>query len=298
MNPPLSVLSCVKSLPQISHLTSLSSISIISMSLAPLNEFVLLCDNIITGFLLVKSGQIYNNITHRRKPMADTPVTPEIADLQAKLSEAISTRDSAKSKLREYEAKVQEYESQQVKRRAEEEEHKKKQELDQSVQRGEYEKALALTKSKYEDQISKMRSNFTSKYLPTMIQTLATKIDKLSPQAINDLPSLVSTRIQLDDEFRPVVVGDDGKPLVDKELKPVSPESYLQSFVAERPYLLVDALPPGGGKTGQSLRKPSVELDKGQLAELAEKDPSAYRAHLKERYSPQAIMGRIKVKQK
>ena len=82
------------------------------------------------------------------------------------------------------------------------------------------------------------RQKVNSRLIPASIKAALTQIEDLAPEAAQDIPNLLNGKIGLSDSLEPVVLGDDGKPMMDKEtLKPVSVDAYVKQFVEARPYL-------------------------------------------------------------
>lgn len=223
-----------------------------------------------------------------------------VEELQAKLKEAIESRDQAKSKLREQESRLSTLEAAEAARSRELEESRSRIEQEKLSTKGEYEKALSLANEKFSKDVSSIRSNFERVHKPMIIKSIASGIEKVTPQALNDLPNMVGQFIRLNDSFEAVVVDETGKEVKDEQLKPVAPDVFIRKFVNDRPYMLLDSMPAGTHKSkgdvngGKALSMSDVVSNPKLAKEWFERDPEGYENAKKEYYSPDAVRARLK----
>ena len=208
------------------------------------------------------------------------------------LDEVVSSRDALKEKARAYEAELGKYKAEaQVRAQAE---SVKSDEIQrkQLEEQGKYQEALRTTETKWKGQLDVVRATAAARLVPLAIQTAAGQIQNLTPEATKDLPALLRDRIAIDENTLELYVkGPDGKPLMDDKLNPVGVEAYVQSFVAERPYLMTDAMPARHGQAGGKA-KPNFDFSKtlenpdlGKQWEAA--DPAGYEQARKAYWSPE-----------
>jgi hypothetical protein len=217
------------------------------------------------------------------------------------LDEVVSSRDALKEKARAYESELAKYKAEaQVRAQAEavkSDEIQRK----QLEEQGKYQEALRTTESKWKNQLDTVRSTAAARLVPLAIQTAAGQIQNLTPEAARDLPALLRDRIAIDENTLELYVkGTDGKPLMDDKLNPVPVEAYVQSFVAERPYLMTDAMPARHGQAGGKA-KPNFDfaktIDNPELGKAWEQaDPAGYDAARKAYWSPENQVKVIKAK--
>jgi len=223
----------------------------------------------------------------------------ELKELQAKFKEAIESRDQAKAKLREQESRLASLESAEAARSRELEEARNKVEQEKLSTKGEYDKALGLANEKFSKDIGSIRSSFERAHKPMIIKSIASGIEKVTPQALNDLPNMVGQFIRLNDSFEAVVVDESGKEVKDEQLKPIAPVDFIKKFVNDRPYMLLDSMPAGQHKSkgdvsgGKALSMDDVVSNPKLAKEWFGRDPEGYDAAKKEYYSPDAVRARL-----
>jgi hypothetical protein len=215
-------------------------------------------------------------------------LTPE----QEEVKKIIAERDELKAKYRTVD---QELSAIREERKALSESKKaesRARELEGLEKSGEYKKALSKVMEEKDLEVRGLREKIVSKIVPNAISAAALAIPNLDPSAIADLPLLIGNRIRVDQEsLEPYVVGDDGNPMKDGMLNPVSVNEYVAKFVQSRPRMLLDqqvrntGLKPGplhGDKPPRDLD--SVIKSAKAMAEWADQDPDGYRQAIQDKY--------------
>lgn len=230
---------------------------------------------------------------------APAPKVEDADTWKNRFEDAVRTRDEAKSRNRELterltsaEQKLQEIEakSQQI------QEERKRAQLEQE---GKYSEALQLTEQKHVQNYQKLSGLASSKLVPMSIRSAAAGIETLTPEAISDLPQLLRDRIKLDpNTLDPTVLGDDGKPMTDESLKPVTVEAYVREFVKTRPYLHKASVPAKHGIMAQAGGDVEYSIERckdspAKMARWATEDPTGYAAAVREYYSPESVQRRM-----
>ena len=145
-----------------------------------------------------------------------------------------------------------------------------------------YEEALGVQKQKYESQFSDLHNRVRSRLVPTAIKAALASIEDLAPEAASDVPSLLANKVALNEDMEPIVLGDDGKPLLDKEtMKPISVEAFVKEFVEARPYLRLSSQSKTtglkhGSKSGGGWDIERAISDSNYAAEWMEADREGY----------------------
>lgn len=166
------------------------------------------------------------------------------------------------------------------------------QELDSLEKSGEYKKALAKVLEEKDSEVRDLREKITKRIIPSAISEAAMSIQNLDPTAIPDLHLLMGNRIRVnEDTMEPYVADDDGKPMKDAMLEPVSVKAYVEQFVKARPRMLIDrqvkttGLKPGpmnGGEAKRSLE--SAMKDPKAMADWQRDDPKGYEQAIADRF--------------
>lgn len=162
--------------------------------------------------------------------------------------EAIATRDAAKQKNRQVEEELTKYRQTEAERATREAQSREEQERAKLAEQGKYQEAVKLVETKYQGEIQNIYSKITETFVPAAIKSAASKMKNITPEALQDLPSLIGGKIKLNPKtFEAFVANEKGEPLTDEKLNPVPLESFVESFVKARSYMLVDGMPKGTG---------------------------------------------------
>lgn len=234
-------------------------------------------------------------------PTKDAGLAPGGKPWKEALDELASSRDALKEKARSYETELQKYRAEAEIRARQEAVKNDEIQRKQLEDQGKYQEALKSTESQWKGKLDNVRSQAAARLVPLAITSAAVKIQNLTPEAARDLPALLRDRIAIDENSLELYVrGDDGKPLLDDKLNAVPVEAYVAQFVAERPYLMTDAMPARHGQAGGHA-KPNFEFSKtlenpelGKQWEAA--DPAGYEAARKAYWSPENQTKLIKAK--
>lgn len=207
------------------------------------------------------------------------------------LDEVVSSRDALKAKAKEYEVELQKFRADAEARARQESIKNDELQRKQLEEQGKYQEALRTTETKWKTQLEQTRSQAAAKLVPLAIQTAASTIANLTPEAVRDLPALLRDSIAIDENTLELYVrGQDGKPLMDDKLNAVQVNDFVRGFVAERPYLLTDSLPARHGQTSGKA-KPNFDfaktIDNPELAKQWQAaDPEGFLKAEKEYWSP------------
>jgi len=246
-------------------------------------------------------------------PPAAPPVTPpapapdkapDSDGLRSDLKEAIASRDKAKTELRQLREEkdaLSSWKSDQEKERQESETAGKQKELEEQQK---YAEALTTVKADHADKIGKLQSSIELRLKPSLIKSSAAKIENISPQAMEDLPSILGSQIGINpDTLEAFVKGEDGQPLKDKDLKVVTVDAFINDFVAKREYMRLDnqvqsnGTQPGSGQTGvESFTIEAALASPKIMKEWKERDPEGYARAWKEHLSDPVKLAKSKLK--
>jgi hypothetical protein len=225
-----------------------------------------------------------------------TPVqdpNPDIEYWKGEAKKAFGARDVERKERETLAARLNEIEA--AKKQADENTQRTKLE-----EAGKYQEALKLQEQKFAEKYGKVTQTIGSRLVPMAIQNAAAKIENLTKEAIDDLPSMLRDRLAVNPETLEVfVVGPDNKQLVDEKLQPVSVASYIEGFVKSRPYLLVSSMPNRHNATGDK-GKPTldeIKNDPNKMMEWAKADPNGLQEAIKANFSPAEIVKRAREQQ-
>lgn len=161
---------------------------------------------------------------------------------------------------------------------------------------GKYREALESEQKKWNEKVTSLQATATRRLLDAGITAAASTIEKLTPEARADLPYLLRDSVRVNPEtFELEVLGQDGKPLSevkDGKLQPVPVASFLQQFVAKRPYLLLDGMQKGagskpGGQDGSVHYTAAQAINDEKIREdWKAKDPEGFKKAFDEYNSP------------
>jgi len=234
-------------------------------------------------------------------PVTPEPTKPDLAPggkpWKEAWTEIVQDRDSLKEKVRTFDAELQKFRNDAAERAKKESKTAEELERAKLEQEGNYKQALANTEQKWQQKLEESRKVTSDRIVPLAIKTAALSVKGLTPEAVNDLPKLLSDRIGLDpDKLEVYVKGDDGKPLVDDKLAPVTLENYLQQFASARPYLLKDGLPTRHGQSpgnkGTTMSYEAALADRALMNQWEKADPEGLKAAEQAYYNPAAVKAR------
>lgn len=220
---------------------------------------------------------------------------------KSEAQKAFEARDAIKSRLRDRETELEKYKSEIEQTRAEKEAAARAKQASELEQQGKYKEALELQEKRFNETISQQKARVESRILPLAIKSAASKVKGITPEAMEDLPYLLRDHVGLDHEtFEPFVKGDDGKPLTNEKLQPVTVDEFVTSFVTKRSYMLADSMPGRhGAKAPQDAKSFTIEqaMKDAKIYEEWEKaDPEGLRAAEAAYLDPMAVARRERVK--
>ena len=162
---------------------------------------------------------------------------------------------------------------------------------------GKYKEALEAEQKKWAERHNALQQAAVKRLLDTGITAAAAQIANLTPDARADLPYLLRDAVRVNPEtFELEVLDANGKPVSevnkDGKLQPVPITTFLQQFVAKKPYLLLDNMQKGsgakpGGQDGSATYTVKQALaDEKIRDEWKAKDPDGYKAAFDQYNSP------------
>lgn len=239
-----------------------------------------------------------NSMPEENKTENKTEEKKEVIDKKL-FEEAIATRDAAKEKLRAYEEELNKIRSTESERAKKEAADAAAAEQAKLVEQGKYQDAIKNIENKYKNELSQKDQLVAKALVPAAIKAAASKVKNIVPEAIDDLPSLLSKNIQLDpNTYQIVVVGEDGKPLTDEKMQPVSVDTFVTSYVTKKPHFVKDGMPtgtglkPGVGAGGQAFTVEQALVDPKILKAWEAADPEGCKAAFDLYNSPESIRER------
>jgi hypothetical protein len=217
-------------------------------------------------------------------PVVTAPETKPVEKdwkAEAERKEEVIRATQARNKLQEEE--LTQYRQSEAERKAKETQTQEEQERAKLTEQGKYMEAVKLVETKHQSEVQNLYSTINTTFVPAAIKSAGAKVKNITPEALEDLPSLLTNRIKLHPKtFQPFVVDEKGEQLKDEKLNPISVESFVESFVKSRTYMLVDGMPKGTGATatsgGKALTIEAAMADPKLGAEWKKSDPQGYQA--------------------
>ena len=212
-------------------------------------------------------------------------------------TELVTDRDSLKERVRSIDAEIQGFRQKEAERAKTETQTKQQLEQAKLESEGNYKQALQNAEQKWQSKLEENRRATAERLVPLAIKTAALSVKGLTPEAVNDLPKLLSDVVSLNpDDLNVFVKGPDGKPLLDEKLNAVTLESYLQQFASARPYLLADGLPTrhgqSAGNKGTTMSYEAALGDRKLMAQWEQSDPAGLKLAEQAYYAPSAVKAR------
>ena len=165
--------------------------------------------------------------------------TPMVAQSEVdKIVEKRLARERAK-----YEKKYAGVDPEEARRLLEE---KEQQELEKQKQRGEFDKILKETVEKKDAELSRIKSELTKTRIDDALIKAASEQSAIKPdQVVN----LLRGKVQLGEDGKPEIIGDNNAPMYNDKGELLSIEDYVGKFLDDNPHFRT-ANPSGSGSTG------------------------------------------------
>ena len=226
-------------------------------------------------------------------PVVDDKTKPTFEQLEVivkERNEKNARLQAEKEALAAENAKFREAEQQRI---AKEDEHKRTAEQTKLAEQGKFKEALELADKKRDEEVSTTASIYEKKHVPLLIKD-ALRESKIPvvPTAVADISDALAGKIGFDRKTGEAFIkGENGKPLLDEKMAPVSVQSFLEKYVEDRPHYKADqmvtnasGLKPGAkGAIGDITFTPENALNSRAVAEAWEKaDSVAYHKAMKE----------------
>lgn len=200
------------------------------------------------------------------------------------LDDVIKDRDAAKAKVREYEAKVTKYETEQLERSAKEAKIVEESKLLEAEESQKYQEAKRILDEQHTAKYKKLQENVNKKYVPASILAAASKIPGLTQDAIELLPTLLERQVRVDPEtLEPQVIDSEGRVVksIGTDGVPMTIEELVTNFTKGKKTFFTDSLPVGTGATNQSSSGKAFTFENALAdsrfeAEWIKKDPEGY----------------------
>lgn len=221
-------------------------------------------------------------------PAPENKQTQQEKDWKAEADRKEQILQATQAKNKQFEDELNKYRQAEQEAKTKELQTKEEQERNKLTEQGKYQEALknvetSLT-SKYQSEITNLYSAVNNEFVPAVIKAAAGRIPNIVKEALEDLPRALSGKVRLDPKtMKPFVVGDDGKPMIDEKLVPVSVDAFVESFVKARPYLLADGMPKGTGLVagsgaggGKAFTVQAALGNPKMAAEWKKADPTGY----------------------
>lgn len=241
-----------------------------------------------------------------------------VEEARSQLKEVIADRDSLKKSMKGIQTEFDTIRTQHAQlleqqKKAGDEEAQRKEALERQKleEQGKYKESLAQLESQYKQKLELQTKGsadqierFKKTLMPRVIRSALSGIPNLVPEAVDLLVGNtdIRARIQLDENYEPVVLGDDGKPMLDEKMNKVTPEAFIQAQLAGKTFLFTDKMPvnrgtPKGKIGGQEELTYEAALADPKLRDkwMAE-DPDGYNEAMRAYYSPAAVTARSKAK--
>jgi len=247
----------------------------------------------------IDQNQNQNQVVDQNKT-ADQNQDNDPAYWKTEAQKAFEARDAIKTRLRERETELEKYRGEVEKTREEKQAAERAKQAAELEQQGKYKEALELQEKRHSDFIAQHRQRVESRILPLAIKSAASKVKGITPEALEDLPYLLRDHVSLDhDTFEPFVKGEDGKPLTNEKLQPITVDDFVTSFVQKRTYMLADSMPGKHGKqasqTATSFTIEQAMKDAKIYEEWEKADPDGLRAAEAKYLDPMAVAMRTRV---
>jgi hypothetical protein len=125
-------------------------------------------------------------------------------------------------------------------------EEKEQQELEKQKQRGEFDKILKETVEKKDAELSRIKSELTKTRIDDALIKAASEQSAIKPdQVVN----LLRGKVQLGEDGKPEIMGDNNAPMYNDKGELLSIEDYVGKFLDDNPHFRT-ANPSGSGSTG------------------------------------------------
>ena len=157
---------------------------------------------------------------------------------------------------------------------------KEKRELEMKKERGEFETVLKETVTKKDAIIAQQKAELKAVRIDDELLKEASNQQAIKPQQV---VNLLKNRVQLGDDGKPEIIGENNAPMYNDKGEPLSIKEYVEQFLNDNPHFKV-ASPSGAGS------KSSVGGDTPKPLNLAElnmnnpEDKARYMEYRKEKF--------------
>jgi len=154
---------------------------------------------------------------------------------------------AAKVRTEQLEAENTKYRAAEQERQAKDAERQQEAEKSKLEGEGKYQEALKLQQEASTKSLSEVKSRARKKIIPNLIKGILINCS-IIPTAVDDVSNYLESRISLDDNYDPFVIGDDGKPMLDdKTMTPIPADKFITGYIEGRSWLKGDKMVIGTG---------------------------------------------------
>ena len=242
--------------------------------------------------------------------MADTPAVapvapaPEPKPVEApeqwreEFKRTIAQRDEFKTLTKTQSAELERLRAFQQEAAAKDAALKDRLENEKLIAEGKFQELEAKKDTQHKAESEAYRQRVAEKFITAAIKSVAASIPNLTPEAREDLPAILKTKLAFDDTGVDVVpIDEKGLPLKDEKGQPVTYAQFINSFVASKSYMLVDQMPRGlNVKGGSNAPQNLGPMTPAEYEAAFAKDPAAAAAALAAEYSPENMLAQAKAR--
>ena len=134
-----------------------------------------------------------------------------------------------------------------------------KQQQEQQIKRGEFDKILQELASKKDQEIQKRDKLIEEFRLNTPILDAAARLRSVNPEQVK---ALVRSSVRLNQDGEPEVVDKEGKVRYDDSGRPLSVDSYVQEFLAQNPHFVSATPSTTTARSSVSTKTAKVDITK------------------------------------
>lgn len=116
-----------------------------------------------------------------------------------------------------------------------------------AIKAGEFDKARQILEKQFNDQLASFETSTRASRLESIVRSN----QFILPEAADDVASLLVSSCKLNIKTNSLeVIGQDGRPRLDSDGKPMSADALVNEYLDKRPHLKRSTSPSGSGATG------------------------------------------------
>lgn len=156
---------------------------------------------------------------------------------------------------------------------------KQEKELDMQKQRGEFDKVLKETVTKKDAVISQYQAELQKVRIDDALIKVASEQQAIKPEQV---VNLLKNKVQLGDDGKPEIIGDNNAPMYNDKGEPLSIKEYVGQFLDDNPHFKV-ATPSGAGSRSSVGGDTPKPLNLAELNMNNPEDKARYAEYRKEK---------------